>query len=47
MYYFIFPPEIEVLGFVNVPVLVCLSFCFLGPHLGHVEVPRLAVELVL
>ena len=25
-------------------VLFCLSFCLLGPHLRHMEVPRLGIE---
>ena len=33
--------------FVVVVVVAVLSFIFLGPHLWHIEVPRLGVQLEL
>ena len=33
--------------FVSSSVLFLLLFCFLGRHLGHMEVPKLGVELEL
>ena len=28
-------------------IIIVLCFCFLGPHLRHMEVPRLGVQLEL
>ena len=33
-------------GFLFVCFFVVFCFCFLGPHLRHIEVPRLGIESV-
>ena len=38
---------VTLLGMMLLPFLLSFFFCFLGPHLWHVEVPRLGVELEL